>query len=822
MTTPKKNLRVIIVGGSIAGLTLAHSLQRCGIDFVVLEANDDIAPQVGASIGILANGARVLDQLGVFDDVSEEIVPAKTLYYWSDTAKLITKEECRVLEERHNYPIAFLDRQILLRILFAHLGDYQDRVHLSKKVVRVENLPTKAVAHCADGSVFEGDLIVGADGVRSTVRQEMWRHMESLGLTKEVAKEKAIMISEYSCVFGISNPTPGVNAGDAHRTYAKGYSTLTIGGKGGRVYWFLFTKMDQSYSGSNVPRFNEEDLEAHIANYLQLPITPTVPFSAVYARVECKAYLPLEEAFYRYWSVDRCVCIGDSVHKMTPNIGQGGNSAIETAASLANCLARLVEPSDGDNSVSLRSINANLQDWQKARQTRAKNILTIANDVTRLEAGATLKDTFISQYLLPYVSGLLTDSWSKIVVAGEILDFLPLTPRAVEGTMPYVRQADQNEDYGSIVKRMLSCVPLIGCYAYAHISMTSLFAKVFPMVVPLLQQGTWTASNGEVLSLTEPLYHISFLDKLVGPLITCFLPSISGSHPQSYTQMLSFLTDVGPIYGIWLLESYRKAHSWTEIALPIVMATAFQFKGIGLIAPIYFTIEHLRTPLAKLLNGRHELKPDTLGSFLPAMLAGYYVPNFGNFLPRTVAMRRYFNALWQVFPITVPLLQTPFRLLEKYASQPAQAPQQEKDEAKRNSTKNLRYVRCMYLSLAVISGATFIHARRTLPAGAPVTSLFLPGLQEYKLPISSFAEGIATFLKYDETIAMASGLVWLGLKFKELKQFGHPVSWWKVIGGLAGTTAAFGPGAAISLGWGWREEILAKISREEKSRSGGN
>jgi hypothetical protein len=252
------------------------------------------------------------------------------------------------------------------------------------------------------------------------------------------------------------------------------------------------------------------------------------------------------------------------------------------------------------------------------------------------------------------------------------------------------------------------------------------------------------------------------------------------------------------------------------------MGTAFQFRGIGLIAPIYFLVEHLRTPLAKLLNGRHEIKPDTLGSFLPAMLAGYYVPNFGNFLPKTVAMRRHFNALWQIFPVTVPLFQTPFRLLEKFASQSAQQPQQQKEEAKQNSTRNLRYVRCMYLSLALISGVTFIHARRTLPEGASITSLILPGLQEYKLPISSFAEGIATFLKYDETIAVASGFVWLGLKFRELKQFGYPVSWWQVIGGLAGTTAAFGPGAAISLGWGWREEILAKIWGEPKPHHDGN
>lgn len=60
--TGKDRLRVIIVGGSIAGLTLAHCLHHSDIDFVVLEARQEIAPQVGASIVVLPNGARILDQ----------------------------------------------------------------------------------------------------------------------------------------------------------------------------------------------------------------------------------------------------------------------------------------------------------------------------------------------------------------------------------------------------------------------------------------------------------------------------------------------------------------------------------------------------------------------------------------------------------------------------------------------------------------------------------------------------------------------------------------------------------------------------------------
>jgi 2-polyprenyl-6-methoxyphenol hydroxylase-like FAD-dependent oxidoreductase len=56
--------KVIIVGGSIAGLSLANMLEQFGIEFVVLEAYKEIAPQVGASIAIYPHFARILDQIG--------------------------------------------------------------------------------------------------------------------------------------------------------------------------------------------------------------------------------------------------------------------------------------------------------------------------------------------------------------------------------------------------------------------------------------------------------------------------------------------------------------------------------------------------------------------------------------------------------------------------------------------------------------------------------------------------------------------------------------------------------------------------------------
>ena len=95
----KDRLRVVIVGGAVAGLTLAHALHHGGIDFVVLEAYKEIAPQVGASIAVLPNGARILDQLGIFDQVCTLLEPVANALSYTDDGKLVVKTNAPALTE---------------------------------------------------------------------------------------------------------------------------------------------------------------------------------------------------------------------------------------------------------------------------------------------------------------------------------------------------------------------------------------------------------------------------------------------------------------------------------------------------------------------------------------------------------------------------------------------------------------------------------------------------------------------------------------------------------------------------------------------------
>ncbi|KAL4797993.1 FAD/NAD(P)-binding domain-containing protein [Aspergillus venezuelensis] len=449
--------RVVIVGGSIAGLTLAHCLQRKNIDFVVLESHDEIAPQVGASIGLIPNGFRILDQLGLCDEILDATVAVRDSYFWTEQAKFITvNRTAQFVHERHGYPIAFVDRQLVLEVLYKHLGQDQKRVLTDKKVVKVDHRPDGVKVHCTDQSVFEGDLVVGADGVRSIVRQHMWEYMESKGLEREVADEKQRMIANYSCVFGISTPTPGLEPGIGHRTFTEGWSFLESTSKEGRVYWFLFKKLDRKYFAHEIPRFDQANIDQYVEPFLEKPISNIVSFRDIYTRAISTTLVPLEEACHKHWAIDRWACIGDSVHKMTPNLGQGGNSAIESAASLANTIVHLLEPTSSEplQKPTTSELHASLQKWQSNRRPRAQRIFEQANTLTRLEAVDTFADKIKAHYLMPYLESVMTSKMTKSIVGAVKVDYLPVPVKALRCKVPYNDSRPRRE-------RALWAVPLL-------------------------------------------------------------------------------------------------------------------------------------------------------------------------------------------------------------------------------------------------------------------------------------------------------------------------------------------------------------------------
>ncbi|KAF7169438.1 hypothetical protein CNMCM6106_004343 [Aspergillus hiratsukae] len=405
---------VIIVGGSIAGLTLAHCLGRAGINHIVLEKGSDAAPQVGASIGILPNGARILDQLDLYREIEHHTEPLKTATICYPDGFSFSSSFPKLIHERFGYPLAFLDRQKVLEILFRSYNGNK-RMHLNSEVNGLQVTSDGVVVTTIDGKEYHGHLVVGADGVHSVIRSEIWKASPVV-----TEAEKKSMTVEYSCIFGISSPIDGLNAGDQVNAFFDHRTIVTIQGKGGRIYWFVIQKLHQKYIYPNSPRFTSSDAVAAAERLRNVLVYRDITFGAIWDRRETASMTALEENVFRTWHHGRMVLIGDSVHKMTPNLGQGANMAIEDAAALATFLNNLLKCPGNLDLPSTSEIESVLQQYRRARYRRVCSVYNMSRFLVRMQARDGLLHTLFGRYYAPYAGDLPADVASETIAGGGI------------------------------------------------------------------------------------------------------------------------------------------------------------------------------------------------------------------------------------------------------------------------------------------------------------------------------------------------------------------------------------------------------------------
>ncbi|KAL8722761.1 MAG: hypothetical protein Q9225_000822 [Loekoesia sp. 1 TL-2023] len=494
----KGTFRVIIVGGSIAGLVLAHCLEKAGIDYVVLEQHHEIAPQIGASVGIMPNGARILDQLSLLDAVEREIEPLVMNHICYPDGFDFSSAFPTLLAKKFGYSIAFLERQKFLDILYNRLRN-KSSVHVGKGVVTIEQAREGVCVRTKDQACYYGDLVVGADGVHSQVRAEMWRIADTTSPGLIGPKEKAgeqgqpaiatrsanlsptATFAEYACVFGISSPVPGLTKGEAIACFYDHLTILTMHGKGGRVFWFVLEKMEDKYRFPDIPRFDDIDAEKTCARICGHKVFQEVSFGKIWDAREIFSMVALEENVFERWHHDRIVCLGDSMHKMTPNLGQGANSAIESAAALANNLHHLTQ-TQGIRKPSTQQIEACLEAFSSTRLPRAKSIVKEAGFLTRLQARDGLMNCFIGRYIVPYAGDFPAAHASKVVRAAPKLDYLPLTDRVGNGWQPELHRPTPRREHmkKAVLLTIRACassgalIPALPAYTYVSVRLRPL------------------------------------------------------------------------------------------------------------------------------------------------------------------------------------------------------------------------------------------------------------------------------------------------------------------------------------------------------------
>lgn len=313
-------MRIAIIGGGIGGLTAALALRQVGFEPQVFEQ----APQlldVGSAILMWPNAMRVLHRLGLAEAIREQgAVLEKSLWLRND-GKLLNQ----FLFPTTDVPALVLHRAELQQTLVSALP--QGSIHLDRVFAGYDSLSDRIMAHFRNGPSFECDVLIGADGVHSRAREQL--------LNDGAPTERG-----YIAWRGVAPDTcESIASGTATEIYGRGLR-FGIGPLGaGKVGWWASANKnllpDSPDDDRDQPSIREELLRLFHSWCEPVPdLVRATPLAALIRNAV------MDRPPVRTWGAGCMTLLGDAIHPLTPNLGQGGCLAIEDAAVLARCLER--------------------------------------------------------------------------------------------------------------------------------------------------------------------------------------------------------------------------------------------------------------------------------------------------------------------------------------------------------------------------------------------------------------------------------------------------------------------------------------------------
>lgn len=342
-------MKVIIIGAGIGGTSAAIALRRLGHDVVVYDRMRENKP-VGAALSLWSNGVKVLNWLGLGDEVRALGGDMSDMAYLDGhTGEVLcdfSLDPVTALTGQRPYPVARADLQALL---MRTVGD--DRVRLGMRMTALHDDGERVTVTFADGSTDVADMVIGADGARSLTRG----YVQPDG-ADEIVRE----YSGYTNFNGLIPADAAIGDLDAWTTYvAEGKRAAVMPVAGDRFYFWFDVPQPAGlpYERSD----GTEPLQAAFAGWapgVQRLIAAIDPATSL-NRVEIWDITP-----FHTWAKGRVAILGDAAHNTAPDIGQGACSALEDTFALGIAVAT--------NTVSVEDT---LRRYERSRTERAGELV---------------------------------------------------------------------------------------------------------------------------------------------------------------------------------------------------------------------------------------------------------------------------------------------------------------------------------------------------------------------------------------------------------------------------------------------------------------
>lgn len=341
--------KAIVIGAGIGGLCTAIALQNKGWDISIFDKATALGG-VGAGIVVASNALYALHRLGVGHEVRENgaSVGRAEIRTWKGDLLV----DFSTAEHTESY---LIHRAILQQILLNSLQE-GTTIKLNNALVAIDQTDDKVEATFSDGTKVVGDLLVGADGFHSVVREQLFGEDG----TRYGGYTALRGICDFSDTYYLTEHGGGFEAWGIGKRF--GFSHIGQG----KVFWFAALNTPQ---GIRIPKGERKKRALqHFKGWYN-------PIEAVIKATDETAILHhdiFDRKPIQHWSKGRVTLVGDAAHPMVPNLGQGGAQAMEDAVVLANCLS------------TTDTITESLRAFEKKRIPRTTRIVTQSRRMARL------------------------------------------------------------------------------------------------------------------------------------------------------------------------------------------------------------------------------------------------------------------------------------------------------------------------------------------------------------------------------------------------------------------------------------------------------
>ena len=349
----------LIVGGGIGGLTAALALAARGRPVHVLEKAAAFG-EIGAGLQLAPNAVHVLDRLGVLGEIAKHAVfPSRLVWMDALAGEPITAIDLgAAFRARYGQPYIVMHRSDLLAVLLAACqAEPRIALEADRAVVAVEDRGERVRARCADGAVYDTDLLIAADGLWSTVRSAIVDD-QPIG-SAYVAYRGTLPIERMSTHAGLDNVVMWVGP-DMHFVQYP----VRRGELYNQVAVFRSPRYRPGHSDGRDDWGTVEEFDAHYAQTCAY-VQGCAQLMGRDKRWPMYDRLPIAQ-----WVRNRIVLMGDAAHPMLQYAAQGACQAIEDALCLADRIAAVPE-----------DLPRALAAYQDARAPRTARVQRIAREI---------------------------------------------------------------------------------------------------------------------------------------------------------------------------------------------------------------------------------------------------------------------------------------------------------------------------------------------------------------------------------------------------------------------------------------------------------